>query len=60
VNHTDKKKQFWDYMVTLNIRVSASSREQAKEIVDDEFVNPKHWPSPIQTVAITRIKPVAK
>ena len=56
----DKKKQFWDYMVTLNVRVSASSREQAKEIVDDEFVNPKHWPSPIQTVAITRIKPVAK
>jgi len=56
----DKKKQFWDYMVTLNIRVSAGSREQAKEIVNDEFVSSKHWPSPIQTVAITRIKPVAK
>jgi len=54
------KQQFWDYIVTLEIRVSAGNREQAKEIVNDEFVNPKRWPSAIQSVAITRIKPIAK
>jgi hypothetical protein len=60
VIETENKRQFFDYVVYVAIRVSASNREKAKEIVNDQIINPYRWPSPIISLSITKIKPVAK
>lgn len=56
----DKKKQFWAYIVTLDVKVSAANREEAKQMVNDNIIIFRGWPSPIETIVIRRVKPVAK
>ena len=56
----DKKRQFWAYIVTLDVKVSAPSREEAKQIVNDNIISFREWSSPIETIIIRRVKPVAK
>jgi hypothetical protein len=56
----DKKRQFWAYIVTLDVKVSAPNREEAKQIVNDNIISFREWPSPIETIVIRRVKPVAK
>jgi len=60
VIETDKKRQFFDYIVYVAVRVSASNREEAKEIVNDQIIKPYRWPSPIISMSIGNIKPTAK
>jgi len=60
VNCMDKKRQFWAYIVTLDVKVSAPNRDEAKQIVNDNIISFRGWPSPIETIVIRRVKPVAK
>ena len=60
VTETEKKRQFFDYIVYVAVRVSASNREEAKEIVNDQIIKPYRWPSSIISLSITKIKPIAK
>jgi hypothetical protein len=60
VIETEKKRQFFDYIVYVAVRVSASNREEAKEIVNDQIIKPYHCSSPIISMSIRNIKPTAK
>ena len=52
------KQQFWDYIVTVEIKVSAADREEAKQIVIKELSDLHTLPN--ETVTIVRVKPVIK
>jgi len=49
------KQQFWDYIVTVEIKVSAADREEAKQIVAKGLST-----SQCDTVTIVRVKPIIK
>jgi len=51
------KQQFWDYIVTVDIKVSAANREEAKQIVIKEL-SASHIPN--ETVTIVRVQPIIK
>ena len=50
-------KQFWDYIVTIDIKVAASNREEAKQIVMADLFS-LHIPH--ENATIVRIRPVIK
>ena len=51
------KKQFWDYMVTLEIKVSATNREEAKQMITDDLSSLHILP---ENATIVRIRPIIK
>lgn len=52
------KQQFWDYIVTVEIKVSAADREEAKQIIIKELSASHILPN--ETVTIVRVKPIIK
>lgn len=53
------KNQFWDYIVTLEIRVSATDREEAKRIITEDFLSlPRAIPD--EAITIVRVRPIIK
>ena len=53
------KNQFWDYIVTLEIRVSAADREEAKRIIIDDFLSTPRTISN-ESITIVRVRPTIK
>ena len=50
-------KQFWDYMVTVEIRVSAADREEAKQMILTSLALNT---LPNEAVTIVRVRPIIK
>lgn len=50
-------KQFWDYIVTIEIKVPATNREEAKQIVMNDLYS-LHIPH--ESAAIVRVRPIIK
>jgi len=50
-------KQFWDYIVSVEIKVLATNREEAKQMVMNDLYS-LHIPH--ENAAIVRIRPVIK
>ena len=52
------KHQFWDYVVTFEIKISAANREEAKQMIITELNNLPTLQK--ETVTIIRVRPVIK
>jgi hypothetical protein len=50
-------KQYWDYIVTVEIKVQATDREEAKQIILDEFLYSHIRP---ENATIVRVRPIIK
>jgi len=50
-------KQFWDYIVTVEIRVGAANREEAKQIILTSLALNI---LPNEAVTIIRVRPIIK